>query len=138
MVSPKGMVTSSPVVGCHPTHGWPVVLLSVCAGLAVVLFCTNILRGLDYWGRYDWHLFFFHAYSRYRSVVEFGEPPLWNPWYIGGFPMVGNPQAASFNPFFLLDLRLGLIAAIRLKIVAHYAIGLGEMYSPARRSWPSG
>ncbi|KAJ3055807.1 hypothetical protein HK102_011287, partial [Quaeritorhiza haematococci] len=42
--------------------------------------------------------------------------------------MIGNPQAPTVNPTFLLDLLLGPVVAIKLNIVAHYAIGLGGMY----------
>ena len=103
-------------------------LATVLAGLAALFFCSDVLHNIDHWGQYDWDLFFFHTHSVYRSVAEFGELPLWNPWYCGGFPMIGNPQAASLDPFFLLDLLIGPIVAIKLKIVAHYAIGLGGMY----------
>ena len=103
------------------------VLTSLLVGLTVLFFCSDVLHNLDHWGQYDWDLFFFHTQSTYRSVAEFGELPLWNPWYLGGFPMIGNPQAASLDPFFLLDLLNGPIVAIKLKIIAHYAIGLGGM-----------
>ena len=94
----------------------------------LVFFCSDVLHNIDHWGQYDWDLFFFHTHSVYRSVAEFGELPLWNSWYCGGFPMIGNPQVASLDPFFLFDLLVGQIVAIKLKIVAHYAIGLGGMY----------
>ena len=63
--------------------------------IAASVFCSDMLRNPHYWGRYNWDLF--HDLSNYRSVVEFGEP-LWNPWYRGGFPMVGNPPETSFDP----------------------------------------
>jgi hypothetical protein len=103
------------------------------AGVTATVFCSNVLRHPHNWGTYDWDLFFFHDFSNYRSVVEFGEPPLWNPWYVGGFPMVGNPQEASFDPWFLIDVVLGPVVAIKVKIAAHYAIGLAGMYWCARQ-----
>jgi hypothetical protein len=104
------------------------IVATLVVGLAALAFCSDMLYGFDRWGQYDWDLFFFHANSTYRSLVEFGEPPLWNPWYLGGFPMIGNPQISSLSPFFLFDLLVGPIVAIKLKILAHYAIGLGGMY----------
>jgi len=109
------------------------VLAISIAGIAASVFCSDMLRSPHHWGRYDWDLFFFHDLSNYRSVVEFGEPPLWNPWYRGGFPTVGNPQQPSFDPWFLIDLIVGPIVAIKVKIVAHYAIGLAGMYWCARQ-----
>ena len=105
-----------------------VVLAAVIAGAAALVFCGDVLSGIDRWGRYDWDLFLFHATSAYRCVVEFREPPLWNPWYHGGLPIVGNPQVPTFQPSFFLDLLAGPIVAIKLKIAVHYAIGLLGMY----------
>jgi hypothetical protein len=45
---------------------------------------------------------------------------------------------SSFDPFFLLDLLVGPIVAIKLKIVVHYAIGLGGMYWCSRQIGLSG
>ena len=79
--------------------------------------CRPVLSpDLDNWGNYDWDLFFFHAGANYRSVVEFGELPLWNPWYLGGFPSIGNPQAPFIDPWFLLDVLLGSVPAIKIRI----------------------
>lgn len=98
------------------------------AGLAAAVFCADILQTLDNSGKWDWDLFFFHTGSTYRSVVEFGEPPLWNPWYRGGFPMIGNPQVPIPDGWFLLDLIVGPFRAVKFKIVGHYALGLLAMY----------
>jgi len=98
-----------------PSRG---VLATLFGGLAVLFFCSDVLHNLDHWGQYDWDLLFFHAQSAYRSVAEFGELPLWNPWYLGGFPMIGNPQAAFPNPFFLFDLLVGPIVASTLPLAS--------------------
>ena len=95
---------------------------------ATLAYCLPVLTSLDNWGRFDWDLFCFHAGSNYRSVVEFGEVPLWNPWYLGGFPSIGNPQAPFLEPWFLLDVLLGPFRAIKLRIVGHVFVGLAGMY----------
>ncbi|MGC8639285.1 MAG: hypothetical protein ACP5XB_05325 [Isosphaeraceae bacterium] len=101
------------------------ISLALCA---VLFICQDVIASRNGWGKFDWDLFFFHATSTYRGIVEFGEPPLWNPWYRGGFPMIGNPQVPSPGPWFVLDLLAGPIVAIKLKIVGHYLLGLASMY----------
>ncbi len=100
--------------------------------LVSILFCSDLLHHLDNWGFHDWGIFYFHNISVYRTVVEFGEAPLWNPWCLGGMPLLANPQTLVPDPWFGLDLLFGPILAIRLKIVAHYAIGLTGAYWCAR------
>lgn len=116
----------------------PVVVLTTVMLAATVGYCMPILSDLDRWGWYDWDLFFFHAGAHYRSVVEFGELPLWNPWYLGGFPSIGNPQAPFLDPWFVLDLLFGFVRSIRLRIAGHVFLGLTGMYWLARQmglSW---
>jgi len=103
------------------------------AGLAALLFCSDVLHHVDHWGFHDWGIFYFHNISVYRSIVEFGEAPLWNPWCLGGMPLLANPQTLAPDPWFGLDLVFGPIFAIRLKIVAHYALGLEGAYWCARQ-----
>jgi len=109
---------------------WAVFLALAAGALAI---SGEVLRGLDHWGRYDWDYHFFQGFSIYRSLLEFREPPLWNPWYMGGVPAIGNFQSPFPSPWLLLDLGVGPVVAIKLKIVAHYAIGVAGMYWMARQ-----
>jgi len=93
----------------------------------------EVFRCLECLGKYDWDYYFFQAASIYRSVVEFREIPLWNPWYMGGVPVVGNFQSLFPSPWFVIDLAVGPFMAIKLKIVAHYVIGVLGMYWMSRQ-----
>ena len=46
-----------------------------------------------------------------RSVVDFGQLPLWNPDFCGGMPALGTPQARFASPPFLLTLLFGTTRA---------------------------
>ncbi|WZP00158.1 hypothetical protein EP7_001777 [Isosphaeraceae bacterium EP7] len=112
--------------------------LTVGLGASIVLavaalFCGDVLHHFSNWGFHDWEIFYFHNISIYRSIVEFREVPLWNPWCLGGMPLMANPQTPVPDPWFVLDLVFGPLVAIRLKIVAHYAVGLGGAYWCARQ-----
>jgi hypothetical protein len=101
--------------------------------LVSLVYCNNVLRGINNWGKHDWDQHLFYNATVYRSVMEFGEIPLWNPWYMGGNPQLGNPQIQFPTPMFALDLIGGPILGMKLKIVLHHWIGLVGMVFLARR-----
>jgi hypothetical protein len=51
--------------------------------MAAVLFCSDVLHDFSYRGHHDGVHINFNDISIYRSIVEFGEVPWWNPWYWG-------------------------------------------------------
>lgn len=59
-----------------------------------------------------------------REQLAAGELPLWNPYAFGGYPLLGNGQAAPFSPFFLLTLFVPLpwqiVAMGLLKLVVAF------------------
>jgi hypothetical protein len=52
---------------------------------------------------------FLYAYedAAVQTVREFGQLPLWNPYYCGGMYALGAPQARFASPAFLVSLLLG-------------------------------
>lgn len=73
--------------------------------------------------------------SARRTVVDYGEVPLWDPYYCGGLDGLGTPQSRFVSPTFLLTLAFGTIRAEA--IVAFLMIFLGlegtYRYSRSRR-----
>ena len=109
------------------------LVLIVVSVIAAVLFGSDLLHDFSYWGYHDGVHYQFHFVSTYRSIVEFAEAPLWNPWYLGGMPLLANPQTFVPDPWFLVDLLMGPIPAIRIKIVGQFALGLAGAYWCARQ-----
>lgn len=56
--------------------------------------------------------------SARRTVTDFGQLPLWNPWYCGGLYGLGSPQARFASPPFLLSLLFGTTRAEALLVFA--------------------
>lgn len=67
-----------------------------------------------------------------RSVVGFGELPLWDPWYCGGMYGLGTPQGRFVSPSFLLTLALGTLRAQPLIVFFMLVVGLEGAYRVAR------
>ena len=70
--------------------------------------------------------------SARRSVMEFGQLPLWNPDFCGGMPALGTPQARFASPTFLLTLLFGTTRAEPLTIFVMVVIGIFGAHRLAR------
>jgi hypothetical protein len=68
---------------------------------------------------YDWRLFETWLEAGRRSVVWYGQFPLWNPWTCGGQVYLANPQSLVFTPTFPLVLLFGTALGIKLTLVAY-------------------
>jgi len=104
----------------------------ILSALIALIFTFPIFSNFSYWGIQDWdqHLFY-HAVPE-RTLIEYHQFPLWNPYYCGGTVMLANPQSRFLSPSFLLILLLGTVKGIKLDIFLHLIIGLLGMYLLAR------
>ncbi len=78
------------------------------------------------WQDWDFHLFMHGAVL--KNLIEYGQLPLWNPWYCGGNVLLPNPQAPLFSPTFLLVSVVSLPFAMKINIALHYWLGLMGMH----------
>lgn len=99
------------------------VLLAAAVSLALALGATwPIFTHFDHWGRGDWDQHFFYQAVPRRTLLEYGQWPLWNPWYCGGMVMLANPQSRFLSPTFLFTLLFGPVAGVKIEIPIHYAL----------------
>jgi hypothetical protein len=97
-----------------------------------VAFTWPLWSQLDHWGIQDWDFNYFKQASAARALDEYRQYPLWNPWYFGGTPMLGEPESRIFYPTFPLYLVIDAIAALKIEVVIHYWIGLCGAFALAR------
>lgn len=82
--------------------------------------------------------FFAFAGYQYNRFVD-GEIPLWNPYNNGGFPFIGDTQAAVFYPPRLITIALSQLVggwtynALQLEMTAHILIYSLLFYAVLRR-----
>ena len=102
------------------------------AGIAA-LFCAPLFASPHGLAVYDWdqHLFYYGAVL--KSVVEYGVPPFWNPWYCGGNVLWQNPQTALLSPAYPLAALTSLALAMKVNILLHYWVGFIGMHLLLRR-----
>jgi len=64
-----------------------------------------------------------HEHAALDAVRRFGELPLWNPYYCGGFSALGAAQSRFASPLFVIDLVFG--AERGEALVVHLLLVLG-------------
>ncbi len=80
----------------------------------------------------DAHVLWLYEDAARRSVVDFGQVPLWNPDFCGGLPALGTPQSRFASPTFLLTLLLGTTRAEPLTLFVMVLVALAGAYRYAR------
>ncbi|HLF66373.1 MAG TPA: hypothetical protein VI522_02025, partial [Gammaproteobacteria bacterium] len=108
------------------------LFLGLLFGIIALLYTLPIFKDINNWGIQDWdqHLFY-HGVPR-TTLLEYGQLPLWNPYYVGGTVMLANPQSRVLSPSFLLILLFGPVAGLKVDIWLHLFIGLPGTYLLAR------
>ncbi len=119
--------------GARPASGRIELLIRVGFVLAVALALAPALASLtSLSSRYDWRYFESMAEVARRSVVWFGQAPLWNPYSCGGEVDLANPQSMSAAPTFLFTLLLGTAVGFKLALFAYLLMALDGTYRLAR------
>lgn len=95
----------------------------VFTGLLYFLRNTRFWFFSDFAGANDWDAQLFYLESLVRSVKDYGEIPLWNPWYVGGLPVLENPQTKFGGISMLAGLLLGSVQGIKTSILFFYLAG---------------
>jgi hypothetical protein len=84
-------------------------------------------------GTDDWDALLFQHGAVFKSAVEYGQLPFWNPWYCGGNVMWQNPQAPLLTPVYAVALLAGVPLAVKIGILLHYVAGFAGMHVLLRR-----
>jgi hypothetical protein len=110
-------------------------LWAVSLGLFALaaLFCLPVLASGAAFGIDDWDQQLFYAEAARRTLVHYGQVPLWNPWYCGGSPLLANPSSTFLNPLFALSLLFGVVTGAKLQIALHQGLAMVGAYLFARR-----
>ena len=101
--------------------------VAICLGV-VAFHISPLWQHLTTWGgTFDWGYFFFLAEVDRKTVVEFGQLPLWNPYYCGGAVHLANPQTYFLSPTFLFIAVFGTALGIRLTFTAAILLAVDGM-----------
>ena len=93
-----------------------------------IVFTSPIFKNIHYHGMHDMGEFeFYHAVPR-KTIIQYQQIPLWNPYQCGGQVLLGDPQSVFLSPTFLINLVFGTIIGIKIKIFAYLLAGLYGMF----------
>lgn len=102
-------------------------MLALCLAL-VAIYLSPLWQHLTTWGgTFDWGYFFFLAEVDHKTVAEYGQFPLWNPYYCGGAVHLANPQTFFLSPTFLFIWAFGTPVGIRLTLTAATLLAMDGM-----------
>jgi hypothetical protein len=81
----------------------------------------------------DWQFFQFFDEVARRTIVDFHQFPIWNPYFCGGTTLIGNPQTTFLVPTFPLVIAFGTTFGQRLSEVALLVIACEGGYRLMRQ-----
>ncbi|CAG1066848.1 hypothetical protein BAC1_02487 [uncultured bacterium] len=115
-------------------EGFSAKTLAAMAVLAVAALAV-IYPIFGQWGNIglsDWDNQLFYHGASVRTIKEFGQFPLWNPYHCGGVPMLASPEISFLSPTFIFDLVFGEVAGVKLMVVFYAVLGMWGMYFLSR------
>jgi hypothetical protein len=110
----------------------PRLWLPVAFALLDGVFLWWVWAHFSYWGIWDWDYQESLLETARRTIVDYRELPLWNPFMGGGRTLIGHPLARTFNPSFAPILLFGTVPGIKICIYLYLLLGQGGMYLLAR------
>lgn len=92
------------------------------------VFVLPVYDNIGYLGMRDADSFeLYHAVPE-KTILNFKQMPLWDPFECGGKPLLADPQSLFLSPAFLINLVFGTIIGIKIKIFAYLMVGLHGMF----------
>ncbi|MBI2400146.1 MAG: hypothetical protein HYV23_03690, partial [Deltaproteobacteria bacterium] len=99
---------------------------------AALVFISPVLNDIHNVGVSDWDSHFFYHAVPLRTIADFGQFPLWNPYYCGGNVMLAAPESNFLAPSFILALLFGEVVGVKLIIALYAVLGFLGMYLLSR------
>lgn len=109
---------------------WPLGLFIV---LVVCALSPALANGPLWSSRYDWRYFETMTEMARRTVADYHQAPLWNPYSCGGEVGLANPQAMDGAPTFLLVLLFGTAWGFKAAMAVYLLCALHGGFLLGRR-----
>ncbi len=102
-------------------------------GVAYTFLPDVVFSGRRIGVAHDEHYFLMHEEVARRTIVEFFQLPLWNPFFCGGIPELANPQSTFLAPDFIFRLLAGSVVGRKLAVLFMLVLGMEGTYRLSRR-----
>lgn len=108
------------------------IIFPILLAVLAFIFISPVLENIRNIGVSDWDSHFFYHAVPLRTISEFGQFPLWNPYYCGGNVMLASPESNFLAPTYISVLLFGEVVGVKLIIVFYAVMGVLGMYLLAR------
>ena len=114
------------------TRKQELVRIALHVVIALGLIAPVFAQPTAYPDNYDFRYFISWLETGRRSILWYGDFPLWNPWTCGGQVYLANPQSTIAAPTFLWILFFGTPLGVKLSLATYLFCALDGMYRLAR------
>src|SRR3990172_6306031 len=97
------------------------------------VFTFPIFKSLHNTGKSDWDQHCFLDEIPRKTILDFGQLPLWNPYGGGGRPLLAHPVVGFLRPTFLFTLFFGCVAGLKIEVFFMVFIGMVGMLLLSRQ-----
>lgn len=108
-----------------------IVLGILLLGIALI-YIFPIIKNIHSWGIYDWDLNLGFQEATRKSIVQYRQLPLWNPYVRGGAPLLADPQCRILAPTYFLSILFGTWVGTKMEVLCYVFIGMIGMYALLR------
>jgi hypothetical protein len=126
---PTSLPASRRSLGAVLVRWGPLAVALAVLGFHVAPLWRDVATWAGWW---DCRYFWFIIEVDHTTISQYGQFPLWNPYYCGGAPHFANPQAGTLSPLTPLILLFGTPIGYRLGYTAGLLTALISMRAYAR------
>lgn len=105
---------------------------SIGAIAVAAIYLTAYLPHIGDLGLVDTDASFYYVESMRKAIQEYGVLPTWDPWHMGGMPLIGQPNSV-FSPLFFPVLTHGTVAGLKISMILFHWIGFMGAWLLARK-----
>ncbi|MBU0667340.1 MAG: hypothetical protein KKC26_08310, partial [Nanoarchaeota archaeon] len=96
--------------------------------LLTSIFLYPIIKNAALGGKFTMQFYQFLEEAPRKTILQYHQIPLWNPYQCGGNVLLASPQSGFLFPLFVIIIIFNTIIGMKLLMFAHYLIGLVGMY----------
>ena len=93
-----------------------------------IIFLFPVFKNIGYLGWHDWDQHYFYNEAPRKTLLEYKQFPLWNPYYCGGNVLLAHPESTFLNPFYIFVLLFGAVVGIKIQALFYLIFGMFGMF----------
>ncbi len=108
------------------------IIVGLSLLLNAVYLAPVLFIGIGNLGQFDSDPTFFYIEAVRRTIMDYGQFPGWDPWHMGGMPLIGSPHT-PFSPFYFPVFIFGTVIGAKMALFLMHVVGFGGTWLLGRR-----